>query len=64
MVSGLVTSPKDHDLILSGLAIEILMALKSRRSTALFEFKLKRPCEEVPARDMIFLFYFKILLLS
>jgi hypothetical protein len=54
MVSGLVTSPKDHDLILSGLAMEILMALKSKRSTALLEVRLKRPCDEVPASDMIF----------
>ena len=58
MVSGLVTSPKDQDLILSGSAIEILMALKSKRSTALLEVKLKRPCDEVPANDMISKFYF------
>jgi hypothetical protein len=58
MVSGFVTSPKDHDLILSGSAIEILIALKSSRSTALFDVKLKSPCEEVPANDMIFYFSF------
>ena len=56
MVSGFKTSPNDHERILSGLAIEILIALKSSKSTALFEFKLKRPCEEVPANDIFFIY--------
>ena len=36
MVSGLVTSPKDHDRIFSGDAREILIALKSFNVVGLF----------------------------